>query len=178
MKDVVRVPPHMFDMPIEDAIKKILELQYERKLDKNLGVIILIVDVLEVGEGTMVIGDGAGYFESKFVVLTYKPENNEIVETEVVETVNFGVFVRLGPLDGLIHFSQITKDYMSYDQKKHILVGNETKRMIAVGDIVRARIVAVSMNSMRIRDSKIGLTMRQPGLGKLEWIEEEREKEG
>jgi DNA-directed RNA polymerase subunit E' len=39
------------------------------------------------------------------------------------------------------------------------------------GDKVRARIVTVSLKR-GAKAGKIGLTMRQPGLGKLEWIEE------
>ena len=37
---------------------------------------------------------------------------------------------------------------------------------------MRARIVAVSIGG-GIRSGKLGLTMRQPFLGKIEWIEEE-----
>jgi len=53
-------------------------------------------------------------------------------------------------------------------------VTKESGRSINVGDRLRTRIVAVSLNEREPRDSKIGLTMRQPALGKLEWIEEER----
>lgn len=45
-----------------------------------------------------------------------------------------------------------------------------------IGDYVRARIVAISLKAERKRGSKIALTMRQPYLGKLEWIEEEKAK--
>ena len=38
---------------------------------------------------------------------------------------------------------------------------------------MRARIVALSINERNPRESKIGLTMRQPGLGKIEWLEED-----
>ena len=34
--------------------------------------------------------------------------------------------------------------------------------------------MAVSINERNPRESKIGLTMRQPGLGKVEWLEEDR----
>jgi DNA-directed RNA polymerase subunit E' len=34
----------------------------------------------------------------------------------------------------------------------------------------------VDLNEKNPQDSKIGLTMRQPGLGKLEWLEEDRKK--
>ena len=42
-----------------------------------------------------------------------------------------------------------------------------------VGDDCMARIVAISY---RGEEPKIGLTMRQPGLGKLEWIKADKEK--
>jgi len=95
-----------------------------------------------------------------------------------VEVAEFGAFVCLGPLDGLLHVSQITDEYISYDEKNARLVGKESGRSLAVGDSVRARIVAVSLNEHEPRESKIGLTMRQTALGKLEWLEEKRKKEG
>ena len=99
------------------------------------------------------------------------------MEGEVVEIVDFGAFVEIGPLDGLLHISQITDEFISYDEKGAKLITKETNRTLSEGDKVRARIVAVSLNEQDPGDSKIGLTMRQPGLGKIEWIEEEREKE-
>ena len=42
---------------------------------------------------------------------------------------------------------------------------------------VRARIIAISLNEKEPRESKIGLTMRQTGLGKIEWLEAARRKE-
>jgi len=49
------------------------------------------------------------------------------------------------------------------------------------GDPVRTRVVAVSLNEVSSRESKIGLTMRQPSLGAHSWIyvpsEEEKKKE-
>lgn len=42
---------------------------------------------------------------------------------------------------------------------------------------MRARVVALSLNEREPRESKIGLTMRQPGLGTLAWIEDERNRE-
>jgi DNA-directed RNA polymerase subunit E' len=41
---------------------------------------------------------------------------------------------------------------------------------------VRARVVAVSINEREPKESKIGLTMRQTALGKLQWIEDARKK--
>ena len=41
---------------------------------------------------------------------------------------------------------------------------------------MRARIVSVDLNEKDPQDSKIGLTMRQTGLGKLQWLDEDNRK--
>jgi DNA-directed RNA polymerase subunit E' len=55
-----------------------------------------------------------------------------------------------------------------------VLSGRDSKKVLKVGDLCRARVIAVSFKD--ITNPKIGLTMRQQGLGKLEWIEEEDKK--
>ena len=51
----------------------------------------------------------------------------------------------------------------------------KTQRKLSSGDQVRARITAVSMGKAG-SSGKIGVTARQPFLGKLEWIEKEVKK--
>lgn len=88
--------------------------------------------------------------------------------------VQFGVFVGIGPLDGLVHVSQLTDEFVTYDEKNSRLITKESGRSVTEGDHIRARIIAVSLNEREPRDSKIGLTMRQHALGKMDWIEEAR----
>ena len=42
---------------------------------------------------------------------------------------------------------------------------------------MRVRVVTLSLNEREPRDSKIGLTMRQTGLGTEAWLEEELRRE-
>ena len=79
-------------------------------------------------------------------------------------------------MDGLVHISQLMDDYVVFDEKNKQFLGKEKKYLLKLGDEVRARIIAVSGKSKIIRENKIGLTMRQPGLGKFEWIEKEMRK--
>ena len=99
---------------------------------------------------------------------------SEVVEGEVVEIVDFGSFIRLGPLDGLVHVSQICDDYISYEQVGNRFIGKETGKILEVNDQVRAKIIAVSLGTGR--SGKLGLTMRQKFLGKPEWIEADIEE--
>jgi DNA-directed RNA polymerase subunit E' len=78
----------------------------------------------------------------------------------------------MGVVKGMIHISQTMDDYVSIS-KTGSLTGKNHKKALKVGDNCMARIVAISYKG---EDSKIGLTMRQPGLGKLEWIKAEKEK--
>ena len=175
--DVVRVPPERLGDELRPTVKEMLQDNLEGRMDKKIGMVIAILDVVDMKEGRIIIGDGGVYYETVFDMLVFKPKMQEIVEGEVVEIVAFGAFVAIGPLDGLLHISQITDEYISYDEKGEKLVTKDTGKTLGEGDKLRARIVAISLNEMDPGDSKIGLTMRQPGLGKLEWIEEEREKE-
>jgi DNA-directed RNA polymerase subunit E' len=175
--DTVRLPPDRFGEDTVIVVKDLLREKLEGRIDKTLGSIIAVTNVLDIGEGKILAGDGAVYYDITFEAVTFKPELQEIVEGKVVEIVEFGAFIGLGPLDGLLHVSQIADDYISYDEKNSRLVGKETNKAIAEGDKVRARVVAVSLNEREPRESKIGLTMRQAALGKLEWLIEAREEQ-
>jgi len=133
------------------------------------------VDVLEVGTGIIIPGNANTFHEVIFTILTFKPTISEVVEGDIVEIVDFGAFIRLGPLDGLVHVSQICDDYISYEQVGNRFIGKETGKILETNDKVRARIIAVSLGTGR--SGKLGLTMRQRFLGKDDWIEEDIEEE-
>ncbi|WEU39715.1 MAG: DNA-directed RNA polymerase [Candidatus Odinarchaeum yellowstonii] len=175
VRDNIRIPPSRFGEEIEKVSLEILREAYEGTMTTELGFIVAVIKILELGPGKIIPGDGATYHSVVFEALAFKPELQQIVEGEVVEVVDFGVFIRLGPLDGLCHVSQVTDDFISYDQKRSALLGKESGRILSVGDHVRARIIAVSLKGAS-RSGKIGLTMRQPYLGKIEWIKEDIKK--
>ncbi|MEM3421091.1 MAG: DNA-directed RNA polymerase [Candidatus Hadarchaeum sp.] len=175
IEDTVRVPPNRFSEKLEDVVLDILRKNYGGITDKDVGMVLVVTKVLDISIGRIIMGDGASYHDVTFEALVYKPEINEIAMGEIVEIVEFGAFVRLGPIDGLVHVSQVMNDFVGYDKKKGVLYGKESKRSVKEGDKVRARIVTVSLKR-GTKAGKIGLTMRQPGLGKLEWIEEARKE--
>ncbi len=173
--DTIRIPPKDFGKPIKESAINVLRSSYEGVVDKDLGLVLLVTKVNSIGVGRIIPGDGATYHDVEFEALVYKPILHEVITGKVSEITQFGAFVKIGPIDGLVHVSQVTDDYVSFNEKTGVLAARETKRTLKEGDTVRARIVSVSLKPV-ITDSKIGLTMRQPGLGKLEWIEEEKKK--
>ncbi len=176
IEDTVRIPPNKFRDPLEDVAVEILNESYVGKIDKKLGLMVTVKEIEEIGTGKVIMGDGAAYHDVLFTALFFKPELHEIVEGEVIEITEFGAFIRIGPMDGLVHVSQVTDDYINYDGKRGALIGKESKKSLEEGNKVRARIVALSLKGKSSKETKIGLTMRQPGLGRFEWIDEEKNK--
>ncbi|MBI2675920.1 MAG: DNA-directed RNA polymerase [Candidatus Aenigmarchaeota archaeon] len=167
VEDKVRVAPNKFTLQKEEAIKASLEERFEGITDRKLGVVLSVVGVEKAGSGKILAGDGALYFPVTFRLLTYKPELHELVKGQVIDVTEFGIFVRMGPVDGMVHVSQIMDDFVSYDPKGFQFTGKESKRTVKEGDIVRARVISVSVE----KDFKVGLTLRQPGLGCPHWQE-------
>lgn len=173
VKDHIGVPPRLFDLSREEAIEKCIKKKYEGYITQELGVVIDLFKINEIGEGIIIPGDGASYYETKFELFTFKPEMQEVVLGRIKDVADFGAFMTIGPIEGMIHISQTMDDFVSFSKDK-VLVGKETKRTLKLGDRCKSRIIAVSFKD--ISNPKLGLTMRQPVLGKTEWIEEEREK--
>jgi DNA-directed RNA polymerase subunit E' len=181
LDDKVRVPPNRLGEKLEKVILDVLQEHLEGSIDKEIGIFICVTQVLDVGEGEIVPGDGGVYYDVRFEALVLRLALQEVIEGVVVETTSFGAFISLGPIDAMLHVSQISDEYINFDEKNSRLICQESKRFIGVGDSVRARVVTLSLNEREPRDSKIGLTMRQAGLGTALWLEEdmnlEKEKE-
>ncbi|MGM5481490.1 MAG: DNA-directed RNA polymerase [Nanobdellota archaeon] len=173
VKDHIRVPPAEFSKELDDAVISQIKDKYSGYISKELGYVIDVIKLDGVEEGIIIPGDGAAFYEAQFEILAYLPETHEVALGTIKDITDFGAFLTLGPVEGMIHIGQTMNDFVSFSKDK-VLTGKESKRVIKVGDKCYARIVAVSFKD--ITNPKIGLTMRQPGLGKPEWVEEDLKK--
>ncbi|HLD15072.1 MAG TPA: DNA-directed RNA polymerase [Candidatus Nanoarchaeia archaeon] len=170
VKSHIRVPPNKFSEDTKKSIMESIRDRFESFVSKELGAVIAVTDIVEIGDGIIIPGDGAAYYDTKFKLLTFKPEMYELVLGRIRDITDFGAFIDMGALDGMIHVSQTMDDFVSFS-KSNVLTGKETKKTLKVGDKARARVIAISFKE--INNPKIGLTMRQPALGSLVWIEED-----
>lgn len=174
LEGVVGIPPRDFGQPLNEVALKELEEKYVGMIDKKLGFITAVVSVNIEPIGRILLGNGASHHKATFTVLTFYPELKEIIEGEVTDVTDFGAFVRLGPIDAILHVSQVMDDFVSYDERTRTLMGKEKGRRLTVGDNVRVRVTVVSFSTSGV--GKIGVTARQPLLGKPEWIREDLRK--
>jgi len=169
VKEKIRVMPEKFGTNIKEAVNQSLQEQVEGKLNQNIGIFLATTEILNISEGEILPEDGAIHYTVEFKILAYVPELNEVVIGEVVDTAEFGAFVRIGPIDGMVHVSQMMEDKVTYNEKTSTFSGKKTGKKLQKEDVVRSRIVGVSLG--KTGRNKISLTMRQPCLGTLDSIE-------
>ena len=177
LKDTVEVPPRLLADVTPERVKRLLQEKLEGRMDEEIGSIVTVTEVHDIGDGAVLPNRPGVYYEAEFDALTFDPRMQEVVDGEIVEVVNFGAFVGIGPVDGLLHVSQISDEYLTFDEMNQQLASRESNRTLGVGDAVRARIVTKSIDERNPRDSKIGLTAKQPGLGGHAWLEADRQRE-
>ncbi len=173
IKSYIRVPPNLFNIDIKEAILARLNKQFEGYISKDIGFVIAVAEIVNIGEGVIIHGDGAAYYETTFRLYIFKPEMHEIILGKIIDITDFGAFIDIGAIDGMIHISQTMDDFVSFSKSK-VLTGKESKKTLKINDKCRARIIAISYKDPS--NPKIGLTMRQPMLGSLQWIEQDLKK--
>lgn len=176
IEEKIRVPPSMFGSKLEDAVLRILRDRFERRIYKDIGIILSIDDPKVLSEGVIIPGDAGAYYEVSFSAVSFLPFVNEVFTAEIKEIVEFGAFASIGPFQGLLHVSQIGKDKFYYDKKSKNLTSKAAKKSLKKGDVILVKVSTVSLKGTTA-DTKIGLTMRPDGLGKPEWVEKKQKKE-
>jgi len=169
-EDKIRIPPDMFGSKIEDAALRILRERYEGRIYRNVGAVLVITDPEIKSEGIVIPGDAGAYYSVNFKALSFVPHVNEVFKAEIKDVVEFGAFATIGPFQGLIHISQIGKEKFYYDKKSKALTSRVAKKALKKGDSALVKISTVSLKPSST-DTKIGLSMRPDGHGKVEWVE-------
>jgi ribonuclease R len=64
----------------------------------------------------------------------------------------FGAFIALDDVyvEGLLHVSELGRDYFHYDAAKHELMGEHTKQRYRLGDRVRVKVARVDLGTTKI----------------------------
>jgi len=174
-RDHVRVPPTKFNKSLEEAVLEELKEKYEgalvsMELDGRvlMGIVTAILNAEVDPVGLIIPGDGASYHKVSLEALVFTPFEREVVEGDVVSVTRAGLYVNLSVLDGFVHINQVADERVVFDTARGSLLLEESRRYVDKGDVVRARVYVTGI--LPGKGLRIHMTMRQPGLGKLEWL--------
>ena len=112
-----------------------------------MGVIIGISNIQSIKDGIIIPGDGAAYYDTVFEAITFKPEMQEVLPGNISEITDFGAFIDIGTIDGMIHISQTMDDFVSFS-KTNTLTGKQSKNPGQQNDSLGATLPSRAANSM------------------------------
>ena len=175
-EDTIRIPAEYIkkERSLSEHVDRLAHDAFEGRFDDEDNYVLLTFDHELQGRGRIIHGDGAIYQKVRFKALLFSMDSNEIVDGAVSEVHEFGAFVQIGPMEALLHKSQILDEQIDINIGLRRIEGRQTGKYLAVGSPVRSRIVSLSLNPHDPRSSKIGLTCMPPALGAHDWIAEER----
>ncbi len=76
----------------------------------------------------------------------------EVFEGTISAVTGFGLFVSLDEVfvEGLVHISNLNNDFYQFDQVKHRLVGERTRKTFRLGDKLWIQVMSVSLDDRKI----------------------------
>ena len=104
----------------------------------------------------------------------------EVFDGVISSVASFGIFVALNDIfvEGLVHVSDLGRDYFHFDAARHQMLGERTGQRYRLGDTVRVRVARVDLESAKIDFVLAEDEPAQPGKGPAQAGEPGRVAEG
>ena len=81
-----------------------------------------------------------------------KEHVGEIFSGTITGVTSFGLFVTLDEyfVDGLVHISELGRDYFQFDAARHVLLGERTAKRFRLADRMKVKLVRVDLDTRKI----------------------------
>lgn len=143
LSDLIRIPPHTFNVPIHEALKNEIHQKYSNKVLANVGLVLSLWDILDIKEGLLRPGDGASYVEVKFRIIVWKPFIGEVVEGTVNDCTLEGIKVKLEFFDDIFIPQKMLFENCEFKGVEKAWVwkpDEDTELFIDIGEKIRFRV--------------------------------------
>lgn len=101
-KDIIRVPAKHLGSPIEDVLAEELNRRLANKVVLNVGLIICLHDIVDIGESHIFCGDGAIHTKCKYRMIVFRPQIGEVICGTLRSSSKEGLNVSLGFFDSIL----------------------------------------------------------------------------
>ncbi|XP_072759373.1 DNA-directed RNA polymerase III subunit RPC8 [Anoplolepis gracilipes] len=194
LKDTVRILPSNFRYKLNDVVADELNRKLANKVYKDVGLCMVLHDILKIEESYIFPGDGASHTKVTFRFIVFRPWIEEILIGKIRSCSSEGVHVTLGFFEDIIipphklqhpsHFNQTQQMWIWLYKTEN---GSEHPLIMETGDPIRFRVVreifAEVPSGVNARDISekpaetsnvvapyiLHGSIDEPGLGILEW---------
>lgn len=147
LKDTIRVPPNKLEEPVEGVLIDELNMRFANKVMLDIGLVICLFDIAEIGESSIYCGDGAIHTQCTCRMIVFRPAIGEIICGTLKSSSKEGLSVSIGFFDSITippenlcepaNFNETdqtwTWHYVDEEDKQHNL-------LLEVGDQIRFRV--------------------------------------
>ncbi|XP_059660411.1 uncharacterized protein LOC132306860 [Cornus florida] len=161
IEHTLRLPPHLLNLPLEQAIKCVLEDLFLDKVIADLGLCISVYDIESIDGGFIFPGDGASTYTVKFRLVMFCPIVGEVIVAKLKESDANGLRLSLGffhdiyvPAHLMPSPSHFEPDPEKKNQVRWIWQYNDDNYPIDELDEIRFRVESVKFPSIPVEQEK------------------------
>ena len=134
-EDTLRIPAEYMrkGQSLDDHIDRLMTLALEGKFDEMNRFVVLTTHHEPIGRGRIIHGDGAVYQKVRFKAVVFTIEDLEVFEGAVSDMIQIGAFVRIGPMEALLHKSQIMDEMVDLNEGQNIIMARNSGKRLEVG---------------------------------------------
>jgi len=195
MNSIVRIEPKHFNRELPDALSDVLNAKLANKVLKDVGLVISLFDIIEIGESHVIAGDGASHTKVTFRVLVFRPFIEEVLTGRIKSSTKEGVTLNLGFFDDIFLPASNLQHPCRFDESDQVWVweyptedGDHHDLFMDKDEEIRFRVTSESFvdTSPSAPDAKgkdakaiteeeskipyqIQASINEPGLGLLSW---------
>lgn len=121
---MVRLEPHKFDKPLPEALEEALTEKLANKVVKDVGLVLSVWDILEIGDSFLFPGGGgASHTRVAFRLLVFRPALDEVLVGKVKGcSRNEGVRVSLGFFEDILIPPEALQHPQRFDEAEQVWV--------------------------------------------------------
>ncbi|KDR14462.1 DNA-directed RNA polymerase III subunit RPC8 [Zootermopsis nevadensis] len=149
MKHVIRTPPHIFHLKLNDAIAEELNKKLANKVVLNVGLCIALHDITQLEDSYIFPGDGAAHTKVNFRYVVFRPFIEEVITGKIRSCSREGVHVTLGFFDDIIIPPNALQHPSRFDETEQAWVweyntgdGDKHDLFMDPGETIRFRVTA------------------------------------
>ena len=75
LRDTVEVPPEHLAEVSDELVKELLQEKLEGRMDEDVGSVVSVIEVHDIGDGAVLHNRPGVYYEAEFDALTYDPDS-------------------------------------------------------------------------------------------------------
>lgn len=145
-KDIIRVPACHLGKPIEEVLAEELNRRFANKVVLNVGLVICLHDIVEVGESYIYCGDGAIHTRCMYRMIVFRPQIGELLVGTLRSSSKEGLNISLGFFDSIVIPPQQLNEPSRFNENDQTWTWNfedegETHTLVLeVGEQVRFRV--------------------------------------